>query len=819
MVRELGDALEALSQLKPLLFVLEDLHWADPSSIDALRLLGERCGGFRALFVATFRAEQVAIENHPLKNLERELLARDRCEEISLSLLEPRSIARYLDARFAAHELPAELGALIAQRSEGQPLFATRLVQLLVDRGDIRELDGRFRLVPAVSELALGVPVSVRGLIERKFESLDESEQVALRYASVIGAEFGSTLLSSLLAVDEVPLEEQLDRLARTHRLLERLGEERLPQGRLTVRYRFAHVLYRDVLYESLASKRRQALHGRAAEGLLEQYGESAPRVTTQLALHFEAAGNFARAIEHWIAAGDNASRLHATREATQHFAHALELVNELEPSERLAPTIILRYNLGWCHSKVGNHSRGLRDFELMLEAAAAQEFTGAEAAAERARGLVFDYLEQPWCDAFGLHEQPRMENQPRALGPSAIQCEAYWGICYTLLEANDLDALSAHLGDFLHLARTTGNEPRRVEALAWAAARELKLSNLEAALAFADDSIRSGRRIGHTRALFVALHERARAHYRLAEYETAASLFAECMTLAIEAQGRIQCLLDLGRARVQLGLVDEALSSLDEARAIAANTDHPAWSRVLSNVAGGLFLELGDFERALEHYQRGLDIAQELKLASAELRSWMLLCRVHAEAGATELASEALAAAVSLEASARAEFARPGSAANLAADGLRIEAARVVYELERGATALASDHARRLLEQARRVRSVRHGALAHHFLARAALRAGALADGEREARAGLELLGERSLPFVELRLLGDLGSQRLRSRQLPEARQSFERALSIVERVGARIGDAPLLARWFASPRVQDLRTGLAEAASPSSK
>jgi DNA-binding winged helix-turn-helix (wHTH) protein/tetratricopeptide (TPR) repeat protein len=813
MVRELGDALEALSRLRPLLLVLEDLHWADPSSLDALRLVGERCGNFRALFVATFRAEQVAIESHPLKNLERELLAHGRCEEIALSLLEPNSITRYLDARFAAHDLPLELAALIAQRSEGQPLFVTRLVQLLVDRGDVRELDGRWRLVPAVSELALGVPDSVRGLIERKFESLDESEQLALRYASAIGAEFGSTLLSAVLAVDEVSLEEQLDRLARTHRLLERLGEERLPQGRLAVRYRFAHVLYRDVLYESLASKRRQDLHGRVAAALLEQYGAGAPRVTTQLAVHFEAARDLARAIEHWIAAGDDASRLHATREATQHFAHALELVNELEPNERLAPTIILRYNLGWCHSKVGSHGLGLRDFELMLKAARAQEFTGADAAAERARSRVFDYLEQPWRDAFGLHEQPRMQNQPRALGPSAIQGEAYWGICYTLLEAGDLDALSSHLADLLRLAESTRNGPRRVEALAWAAAREIKLSNLEAARAFADDSIQRGREIGHTRALFVALHAKARAHYRLAEYETAAGLFAECLPLAIEAQGRIECLLDLGRARAQLGLVGEALSSLDEARAIADHTDHPAWSRVLSNVSGGLLLELGDFEGALGHYQRGLGIARERGLVSGELSSWMLLCRAHAEAGAIVPANEALAAALSREPNAHDEFARPGNATNIPVDGLGLEAARAVYELERGATALASDRARRLLALATAVGSVRHRALAHHLLARAALRAGALVDGEREARAGLELLAQRTLPFVRLRLLSDLGSLRLRSRQLPEARECFEHALSLVDGVGEKIGDPSLSALWLASPRVRELRAGLAEA------
>ena len=137
MLRELGDALGALAADAPLVLLLEDFHWADPSSVDLLRHLGQRIGGQRLLVVGTYRPEDAELGNHPLKSCRLELQAHGLCEELALGSLSQEDLAGYLDARFTPNDFPREFPALLLRKTEGHPLFATGLVQFLVERGDI----------------------------------------------------------------------------------------------------------------------------------------------------------------------------------------------------------------------------------------------------------------------------------------------------------------------------------------------------------------------------------------------------------------------------------------------------------------------------------------------------------------------------------------------------------------------------------------------------------------------------------------------------------------------------------------------------------
>ena len=280
MLREMGDALEALAESSPALLLLEDLHWADPSSVDLLRHICQRISGQRVLIVGTFRPADLERGNHPLKNYKREMQAHKLCEEIALGLLTPEHIAGYLDARFAPNDFSRELATLIERKTEGHPLFAASLVQFLAERGDIAKTNAHWTLGRELSEMDLEAPESVRGMIRKKIEALEEEDRRALQYASIEGEEFTSTVLAKLLGVDDLALEERLDRLDRVHRLIETLGEEELPDGALGMRYRFAHALYQNVLYGDLVSKRRILLHRQAGEQLVAHYGAVAQSTT-----------------------------------------------------------------------------------------------------------------------------------------------------------------------------------------------------------------------------------------------------------------------------------------------------------------------------------------------------------------------------------------------------------------------------------------------------------------------------------------------------------------------------------------------------------
>jgi tetratricopeptide (TPR) repeat protein len=810
MLREMGDALEALSTFEPVVLLLEDMHWADPSSSDLLRLLGQRAAARRLLILATLRRSEMLFANHPLENVRRELLAHDQCEELELPLLDRAAIGRYIDARFQPHALPAELAELIVRKTEGHPLFATRLMQMLVERGDLVQVAGAWRLPRPLDELALGVPSSVRGLIQKKLDSLDEDDRRTLQYASVLGVEFTTSALAHLLELDEVGVDERLDPLARAHHLLEPLGEERLPNAQLSLRYRFAHVLYQNVLYETLASKRRMLLHQRAAEHLLAQQGGDAWRMAAQLAVHFEAARDYGRAIQQLIAAGDNASRLLANRESRQHYSRALELVRELPAADQAAQNLILYYNNGWLAFKQGEVSRAISDFEAMLELARSPELTADTPAAARARDRAFDYFEQPWRDAFGLFDVPRLQNQSRSMGATALQCEAYWALSYILLQAGRFDEMAQRSGEFLALAVATGNEQRRLEALAWLTTRELTLGDRGQAKFYLSEGMPAARAIRHERALHLFLGAGARLHLLEGDYELAERMHAEALPLNLEVGGRVGALIGIGLARAHLGRISAALAPLSQALDIAQRTGMAESVQMITGVLGWVHAEVGDFASAANHFATAADLAGASGRADTEAALRFQLAHAHASLGAGQVAQAALASAERLLEAAPA----PCRASPVASRRpLQLAAAQGECRIARGELPSAEAVAQRLLDLALEVGSPKHVAIARLLLAQAALGLARPDSAKLHAAAGLDALVRHPIPLVAWKLHAVLVAALRQAQAGSAATSELRRALERVEPIERSIDDERLRERWSSLSLVRELRAAAASA------
>src|SRR5215207_591585 len=153
MLREMGDLLAALAAQSPVALVLEDLHWADPSSVDLLRHLSHRVSDQRLLVVGTYRPGDVELNDHPLKSFKLETDAHSLCDEIALGSLTRRHVAAYLDSRFAPNDFPAEPTTLVHAKTEGHPLFVTSLAQFLFERGDIAQRCATWTLARPLAEM------------------------------------------------------------------------------------------------------------------------------------------------------------------------------------------------------------------------------------------------------------------------------------------------------------------------------------------------------------------------------------------------------------------------------------------------------------------------------------------------------------------------------------------------------------------------------------------------------------------------------------------------------------------------------------------
>jgi serine/threonine protein kinase/tetratricopeptide (TPR) repeat protein len=770
MMREMGDALGIFATTSPVVLLLEDLHWADPSSVDLLRHLSQRISHQHLLIAGTLRPEDIERSNHPLKSYKAEMLAHKLCEEIALDSLSPAHIQDYLNGTFAPHNFPPEFAAHIHDKTEGHPLFATNLLQYLQERGDIAKTNEHWSLSRPLFEMELEAPESVRSMIGKKVDSLGEEERRTLQYASVEGQEFLSTVVASLLGVDEVDLEELLARIEKSYRLIVTRGEEELPDGSLATRYRFAHALYQNFLYGNLVTKRRIMLHRQAGENLAQHYGKRAPHIATQLALHFERGRDFTRAVEFLIHAGDNATALYANAEAADHYTRALSLAEKLT-AEAQAET------LGTLYGKRGATNMALSRFGESVD-----DYTSMLKHQE-----VFD---SPEKQAAGLN-----------------------ALAMTLFYSHRLEEMESRADEALAAAERAGSETLRLDTMNLMALKHLCYGELALARPILDDVIKSARAIDQKPALLAALTWRGCLFFFQTDYERAIELENEARQLASRMRDGFHLLTAmffLGLSKGNLGRMSEAIATLEEAIKMGDRNGDRFWFPRMPNCLGWLYRELQDFDGALKHDQEGLRVARQYHVLEAEANSLINLGIDHTYSGKAEETAAAFRET-------RDIFKR--DAWFRWRYNIRLEAASAWHWLRQGDLGKAGEFAQQLLDTAKQHEVHKYIAEAHRLKAQIAIAAADPATAETEFAAALEELQRYPAPLVAWRTYADLGRLQSQRGDPTAAKSSFTQAAEIIKVCAANVSDGDLRATFLNSTAVREVMTGanLATFQSPS--
>jgi predicted ATPase len=304
-LQALVEQLIGLAAREPVLLVLEDAHWIDPTTLEMVESTLDRMAGARILLLVTARPTfSHGFGGHPIVT------------RLMLNRLGHAQTATIMARIAGGRALPEALIDEIAARSDGVPLYVEEMTKAVLESGFLRETEDAYLLEGPLSRLA--IPTSLHDSLMARLDRLQPVKEVA-QTAAVIGRAFDHQTIAALSPLPEAELTEAMRRLVEAE-LIFRRGTP--PDAN----YLFKHALVRDAAYESLLKARRLALHGRLVE-VLERRGDAAPEIVAQ---HAEAAGLLEKALDYWEQAGAEAIARPAYKEAIAHFAAAIRLCGEI---------------------------------------------------------------------------------------------------------------------------------------------------------------------------------------------------------------------------------------------------------------------------------------------------------------------------------------------------------------------------------------------------------------------------------------------------------------------------------------------------------
>lgn len=330
MLRELADFLDALAAERTLVLVIDDMHWIDGSSADALAYVAQRSTPARLLLLGSYRPADLRRRGGRLAVIVQRLLAARRAREIALDPLGSDDVASYLTRRLDGAAVEPAFSRELHSRTAGNPLYLTATIDHLLERGLLASIDGRWR---CEASLAGAIPDGLRALVQQQLQDLGPLERRLLDGACVVGTSFSVAAVAAATGLPEPEVEDACAELAARNEIVTADGVADWPDGTRSDGYRFRHVLYREVLEEALAPSVRRRFHGAVAQRLLASWGSGASKIAAELAVHFATAGDAGSAVRHHEIAASAARARFAEREAAVHLRAALRQLERLPAS------------------------------------------------------------------------------------------------------------------------------------------------------------------------------------------------------------------------------------------------------------------------------------------------------------------------------------------------------------------------------------------------------------------------------------------------------------------------------------------------------
>ncbi|MEW5974451.1 MAG: AAA family ATPase [Acidobacteriota bacterium] len=586
LLREMTEAIEAMTAETPLVLALEDLHWSDYSTLDLIAYLARRREPARLLLVATYRPVEVIVSQHPLRTVKQELQIHGQCVELGLEFLSEEAVSKYLTCRFSEGSVSQEFARFVHRHTDGNPLFVVNVVDFLEAQKRIVKLDGRWEFRDSSKGLHLDVPENLRQMIDRQLARLVAEDQLLLQAASVAGMDFSAGAVAAALGTTGAEGEERLAVMAKRGQFIRDAGVQVFSDGAASARFSFIHSLYQNVIYQHLTENRRRRFHQLIGEHLESAHGPDCRQVAAELTLHFEQAGDYRRAIHYVRQAAEQAARRHANREASEYLTRAMEWLDQLPQPERDVLRVETLEQRGLVWRSMGDMKRAAQDFEARAECAEANGWLSVKVKALFQFCSALSWFDLRRCLETSQHAAALgIQASDELLRAHAKGSSGYW---HLLLEGwREEDARSC--AGAVETARCLNDRPLL----------SLHLPRL---------------------AFFQCLHS---------EYAAACVTSGEGLKVALEMGDAFDYMLSQffqAWALLRLGHWDSLLPLLDAALDMAEKNGHQLWATLFRLELAWAYQQMLWFEPTLKICEEELQAAQELQFGYGQLMSSVLL-------------------------------------------------------------------------------------------------------------------------------------------------------------------------------------------------
>jgi class 3 adenylate cyclase/predicted ATPase len=674
---------ETFAGKKPVLTILEDVHWADPTSLELFSGAVDQSAARRALLIVTFRPEF----NPPW-------VGQPNVTSLTLNRLTRREVDAMIDRVVGNKLMATNIRQEIVERTDGIPLFVEEMTKAVLEAESQSVAE---RAAAAIPSAVVAVPATLHASLMARLDRLGSAKDVA-QIGAAIGREFSHALLGAVATKPETELQSALDRLIEAG-LLFRQG---VPPY---ATYLFKHALVQDAAYGTLLREPRRVLHARIAEILESQFPETAENQPALLARHFTEAGLIEKAASLWGKAGQRSLARSALMEAAEQFTRALAEIATLggtpalrreEIKLQVALITPLIHIKGWAAPETKAAAERAR---LLIEQ--------ADALGEPAEDplLLYSVLYQFWGANFVAFNGDAMRNFAAQLLTLAEKQEATVPLMIghrmmgtSLLVTGSIAESRAHFDQAIALYDPVAHRPlatrfsqeQRVSVLPYRAFALWALGYPEAALVDAERAISDARAIGQAATLMYALVNTSfYIHFTCGNYATANMHLDELVTLAdekgallwkaigIAQQGCVMALTGkasdavhvltsgitaslstgatlwmpiylscLARAHADLGNFDDAWRCIGEAITATETTKEKWFEAEVNRVAGEIALKSPqpDLAKAQAYFERALAVARQQQAKSWEMRAAISMARLRRDQGKPQQASELLA-------------------------------------------------------------------------------------------------------------------------------------------------------------------------------